>query len=280
PDPVVPGAAPLPLIDPEKSKAWLAEWDRCRTPWRVGLPNFARLTAYDANGKSHGHMREWNWDSICFNDALVLTRATDLGVTLFRARAGTRIGNTPLHEQQLLAARWPDRGALSELISAAKKTSARGMILFRLPDSTAASGWSLRQLQHLDAAPHLTLQKAGASEQLELTNEGDGDLEPVFGTETEPLARGYAVQIEAETPIFREAEEGDFWRVHGEIERDARASTVMIPLATRLSFSFSQLRAGQSLKSGLIRLAPGANLSQTRFRIVKSSQGAWKPFQE
>ncbi|MEO7168708.1 MAG: DUF3142 domain-containing protein [Chthoniobacterales bacterium] len=278
PDPVVPGAGPVPVIVPENARAWLAEWNRCQTPWHAGLPNFARLTVYDLNGKSRGHIREWNWDSVSFNEALVLERATALGLTLFRARANSRIGNTPLHDQQLLAVRWPDRGALADLIAAAKKTSARGMVVFRLPDSTAASGWSLRQLEHLSATPHLTLKKASDSDQVELTNEGDADLEPVFQEGAEPV--GYILQIEAERPIFREAEEGDFWRVRGEIARDSQASAVMIPLATRLNFSFSHLRAGQSLKSGLIRLAPGADFAQTRFRIVHSAQSAWKSFQE
>ncbi len=279
-DPVVPGASPVPVIVPEKTRAWLAEWNRCRTPWRVGLPNFTRLTVYDPDGKSRGHIREWNWDSVCFNDALVPDRETRLGLTVFRARADTRIGNTLVREKQILAARWPERAALAELMTAAQKTSARGIVIFRLPDSTAASGWSLRQLQRLDAIPRLTLKKASDSDQLELTNEGDGDLAPLFRTGTESVPRGYALQIESETPIFREAEEGDFWRVRGEIERDAHSSTVMIPLATRLTFFFSQLRAGQSLKSGFIRLAPGADFSQTRFRIVNSSQSEWKPCKE
>ncbi len=197
---------------------------------------------------------------------------------MFRARADTRIGNTLVRAKQILAVRWPERAALAELMTAAEKTSARGIVIFRLPDSTAASGWSLRQLQHLDVTPRLTLKKARDSDQLELTNEGNGDLAPLFRTGSVP--RGYALQIESETPIFREAEEGDFWRVRGEIERDGRSSTVMIPLATRLTFFFSQLRAGQSLKSGFIRLAPGADFSQTRFRIVNSSQSEWKPSQE
>jgi hypothetical protein len=278
PDPVLPGAAPVPIIVPGEAQAWLAEWNRCSTPWRVGVPNFARLTVYDPDGESRGHIREWNWDSVSFNDALVLERATALGLTLFRARAHARIGNTPLQDKQLLAARWPDRGALGELISAAKKTSARGVVIFRLPDSTAASGWSLRQLEHLSALPRLTMKKASDSEQLELTNEGDGDLEPTFQNAPEPV--GYVLQIDAERPIFREAEEGDFWQVQGEIERDSESSVVMVPLATRLSFSFSHLRAGQSLQSGLIGLAPGADFAQTRFRIVHSAASGWRSFQE
>ena len=278
PDPAVPGAAPVPVVVPEKAGAWLTEWNRCPTPWRAGIPNFARLTVYDPDGRSRGHIREWSWDSVTFNPALALERATALGLTLFRARANSRIGNTPLHERQLLAVRWPDRAALSELIAAVKKSSARGMVIFRLPDSSAASGWSLRQLQHLSSLPGLMLRKASDSEQLELTNKGDGDLAPVFQAGPEPA--GYVLQIEAELPIFREAEEGEFWRVEGEIIKGSHASAVLIPLANRLNFSFSHLRAGQSLKSGLIRLAPGADFAQTRFRIVHSAQSGWRSGKE
>ncbi len=276
PDPVAAGAFPVPLIDPERSGAWLKEWTRCRTPWRAGLPNFARLTVFDPDGKSRGNVREWNWDAVAFNEALALERPTERGVTVFRARTGTRVGNTPIHENQRLVVRSPDRALLAELVAAARRSSAGGVVFFRLPDSSATSGWSLRQLQHLDARPRLILRKADDADRFELTNEGDGDLAPLF----ESTPPGYALQIEADVPIFREAEEGDFWRVQGEVERDAQVRAVMLPLATRLNFSFSQLRAGRSLQSGLIRLAPGADFSQVRFRILRTDQNEWTPLEK
>src|ERR1700731_1486160 len=64
PDPIVEGAAPLLLLDPEKLQAWLADWSKCKTGWRAGLPAFARVTLFDPNGKSRGHIREWNWDDL------------------------------------------------------------------------------------------------------------------------------------------------------------------------------------------------------------------------
>ncbi|MGI8820348.1 MAG: DUF3142 domain-containing protein [Chthoniobacterales bacterium] len=277
PDPIVAGAKPVPVVLPEKAIAWLAEWNRCPTPWHAGVPNFARLTVFDPDGKSAGHVREWRWDSVCFNDGLVLDRNTDLGVTLFRAKTNTRVGNTPMREKQLLAVRWPDRAALAALIVAVGKTSARGLVIFKLPDSTPASGWSLRQLRDLSALPRLVLKSTGDTGELALSNEGDGDLSPVFLNGDMP---GYVLQVEAETPIFREADEGDFWRVRGEVDHDGKARPVMVPLATRLSLSFSHLPAGQTLKSGLIQLAPGANFSQTRYRIVTPSQSPWKSFED
>ncbi|MEO7723944.1 MAG: DUF3142 domain-containing protein [Chthoniobacterales bacterium] len=272
PDPMVPGAAPVPVIVPDKMQNWLRQWNHCRTPWRIGLPNFTRLTIYDPDGKPRGNLREWTWDAVVLNDALTLVRPTQLGVTLFRARGATRVANTRLREGQLLAARWPDRAALAGAMTAARGTSARGLVIFRLPDATAASGWSSRQLQHLEDRAQLTLKWQPGAQQVTLTNSGNGDLAPA--------RQGYALEVEAGQPIFREADEGDFWHVWGEVEQEGKAHAVLIPLATRLSFSFSALRAGASLQSGLIQLAPGADFTHARFRILNSPQIEWKPVVE
>ncbi|MBA3962747.1 MAG: DUF3142 domain-containing protein [Chthoniobacterales bacterium] len=271
-DPIVPGAAPEPLIVPEKGKSWLAAWNNYPSPWRAGVPNFARLTVYDPDGTSRGNIREWDWDSVTFNNSLMFVRQTDFGVSIFLAGANTRVGNTPLRKGQLLAARWAERDALRQLIAQAENSSARGIVIFRLPDTTAASGWSLSQLSDLSAQPHLTLKaKTDSSGQLELMNDGSGDLPPV-------LPGGYLLQLETEKPIFREVDEGDFAHVRGEAGAEGRASRVMFPLATRLTFSFSSLRAGERLETGLIQLAPEADYAQTRYRIVHSSQSQWQPF--
>jgi hypothetical protein len=42
---------------------------------------------------------------------------------------------------------------------------------------------------------------------------------------------------------------------------------VAIPFATHLAYSFSQLRAKQSIKTGLIQLAPGASFHHVRYRF-------------
>jgi len=163
PDPIVEGAAPLPLVVPEKLERSLGEWDQCRILWRPGLPAFARLTLFDPSGKSRGHIREWSWDALCFDRSLATLRPIDLGVTLLRPRAATRVANTPVNADQLLAVRWPDRAALMRVIDRAKKTSARGVVFFRMPDSSAASGWSLRQLGHLEATARLLLRQRTGS---------------------------------------------------------------------------------------------------------------------
>lgn len=283
PDPIVEGAAPLPLLDPDKLEAWLADWSKCKTGWRAGMPAFARVTLFDPNGKSRGHVREWNWDDLCFNKSLAPLQPTALGLTLFKAQASTRITNTPVKTEQRIAVRWPDRAALIRVIEQVRKTNARGVVFFRLPDSSAPSGWSLRQLGHLDAAPHLVFRKAEAAQQLELVNESDADLEPRLAGAHDKggLERGYALEVDAPAAVFRDAHEGDFWRVIGHVDPDGARQAVVTPLATRLTFWFSHLRARQSLRTGVIQLAPGAAFSQIRYRVLSvPGNSEWKQIEE
>jgi hypothetical protein len=283
PDPTVEGAAPLPLLVPEKLERSLAEWSHCQIAWRAGLPSFARVTLFDPSGKSRGHIREWSWDDLCFNKSLATLRPTVLGVTVFKARAATRVTNTPVKAGQLLAVRWPDRVGMIRVIDQAKKTSARGLVFFRLPDSSAPSGWSLRQIGHLEAPPHLIFRKTGMPPQLELVNESDADLEPRLSSANGKgdFDRGYALEVDAPAPIFRDAEEGDFWRVLGHVDPDDARRAVVVPLATRLTFWFSHLRARQSLRTGVIQLAPGATFDQIRYRVLSALENSeWKQIEE
>jgi hypothetical protein len=283
PDPTVEGAAALPLLVPAKLERSLTEWSRCQITWRAGLPSFARVTLFDPSGKSRGHIREWSWDDLCFNKSLATLRPTAFGVTVFKARAATRVTNTPVKVDQLLAVRWPDRAGLIRVIDQAKKTGARGLVFFRLPDSSAPSGWSLRQLGHLEATPHLVFRKKGAPPQLELVNESDADLEPRLSgaNGNDDLDRGYALEVDAPAPIFRDAQEGDFWRVLGHVDPDGARRAVAVPLATRLTFWFSHLRARQSLRTGVIQLAAGATFDQIRYRIRNApGDPEWKQIEE
>ena len=283
PDPIVEGAVPRPLLVPDKLERTLNEWNECRIAWRAGLPSFARVTLFDPSGKSRGHIREWNWDDLCFNKSIATLRPAALGVTVLKATTATRVTNTPVKADQLLAVRWPDRNGLLRVIEQAKRTSARGVVFFRLPDSTAPSGWSLRQLGHLEVMPRLVFRKAGMPSQLELVNESDADLEPRLSSAQSEGAfdRGYALEVDASAAVFREAQEGDFWRVLGHIDPEGGRRAVAVPLATRLTFWFSHLRARQSLRTGLIQLAPGANFDQIRYRIRNApGDSTWKNIDE
>ena len=279
--PVLGSAGPLPLVDAAKVRRELAEWSACKTQWRAGLPLFSRLTVYDqTTGLSRGHIRDWSWDDLCFNKSLETVGATKLGVTLLRASETTTVGNIPVKKGDLVGVRWPDRGALAAALDAAKNSGAGGVIFFRLPDSTEPSGWSLKQLAHLDAVPLLKLRKQDTTSQLELINDAPADLEPRLSGK-DAHDRGYAVELEADAPAFREAVEGDFWRVTGHAGSGPDSRVVAIPLATRLTFWFSHLRAGQSLRTGLIQLAPGVDFSQIRYRVTNTpGDSTWQNIQD
>ena len=192
-----------------------------------------------------------------------MANGAQFGASILRATTSTSIANTPIHAGDEVIVREVDRSALRDAINTALHAGAQSIVFFRLPDSTASSGWSLHQLGHLEAGPRLILRKPADSETLELSNDGDGDLEPRFASNV-ANAGGYAVEIEVATPIFREAQRGDFTSV----DAFAGEKPAQVPFATRLRFQFAQLRAKENLRTGLIQLAPGADFRQTRYRIL------------
>ena len=185
------------------------------------------------------------------------------GTSILRATRSTSIANTPIYSGDEVIVREVDRTALRNAIGVASRAGAQGAVFFRLPDSTASSGWSLRQLGHLETGPRLILRKPADSETIELSNISDGDLEPRFSSSGAD-AGGYALEVEAATPIFREAQPGDFASVNA----FAGEKSAKVPFATRLRFQFAQLRAKENMRTGLIQLAPGADFRQTRYRIL------------
>jgi len=271
-EPILKDQSPLPLISPEKISKLIENWRACRKPWRAGLPVFARLSVYDENQKLRGQIRNWNWDELCFNPNFQMANGGRFGVSVLRATRSTSIANTPIHPGDEVIVREVDRSALRDAISASLRAGAQGIVFFRLPDLTASSGWSLHQLGHLEAGPRLILRKPADSEMLELLNAGDGDLEPRFAT-NEANNRGYALEVETASPIFREAQRGDF----ASIDAFANEKPAQVPFATRLRFRFAQLRARENFRTGLIQLAPGADFRQTRYRILNVEGGpSWK----
>jgi len=272
-EPVLEKDAPLPLIDPKKIAKLIDDWHSCGKTWRAGLPVFARLSVYDSNQKLRGQIRNWNWDEICFNPSFQIVRRGDSGAVVAGATKPTTIANTPIKSGEKLVVRETDRRALRDAIDAAARAGAQSVVFFRLPDATASSGWSLHQLGHLDAQPQLVARYSADDQSLELANTGDGDLEPALTTRT---LDGYALEIESIFSIFRDAHPGDF----AHLTSYAGEKSVAVPFATRLRFRFSQLRAKQTLKTGLIQLAPDADFRQARYRILKP-EGAfpWQSLQ-
>lgn len=263
-------APPPPLLDPGQMATILRSWKQCPIPWRAGLPTFARLTVFDRTGVSRGQIPNWSWDDFCFHKALHTLAPTRLGVTFLRASADTRVASTPVMKDELVASRFTDRAALGKAVTLAREAGAKGVVLFRLPDGTGPGGWSLGDLAALDSdeKPRLTLRRT-AGETLELLNNSPADLAPRLSGHASDRDRGYALEVDAPAPIFREALAGDFWRVTSHARPDAeKPVAVVVPLATRLTFWFSDLRGGASLRTGLLQLAPEASLDTLRYRIL------------
>ncbi len=272
PEPNLIGASPKPLIAWSTMTQMLQDWSHSPLPWFAGLPAFARLTVYDSTGKSRGQIRNWTWDEITFNPKLAGVPGTSRSTAVLRALAVTRVSNVALSPNDRLVARWTDLDLLPQASQKARESGAAGCVLFRLPNPpVASSGFSLPQLAHPGDRFALRLRAAGSN--LTLENSGNGDLLPLLAPQ-EGQARGYQLEIVADAPLFREAEPGDFPSVHG-YETDESAKAVATPFAQRIAFGFSELRAGQSIQTGLIQLAPGASFRQTRYRI-QPIEKEWK----
>ena len=274
----VPGAMPLPILERESFRRELASWNACRTPWLAGLPNFFRITVYDAAGRCLGHIRNWNWDEVIFQRALRYEAILAPGLLMLSATADCVIAETPVRAGQWLAVRWPDRVELTGALDAVARSNATGVAWFRFPDSSDASGWSVAQLGNLAGKPTLRLSVepggTASSGRLVLKNAGGGDLAPrLEGNDSGQ--RGYALEVDAPAQVWREAVPGDFWRVGAHADPDGKLIRVPVPFATRLTFWFSPLRAGESLRTGLIQLAPDAAFGQIRYRILPE-QPVWK----
>lgn len=277
---VGPDAPPPPILDPDRVAAALADWSACAIPWRAGLPTFARLTVFDRTGLSRGQIPNWSWEDFCFHKSLRALGPTRLGVTLFRADGDARVAATRVAQGEIVASRSTDRAALAQSVERAREAGAAGVVFFRLPDGGDPAGWSLTDLENFaaHALPRLILRQC-AGDQLELVNDSPFDLAPRLAGEKDDRDRGYALELDAPAPVFREALAGDFWRVTSHANPDAKTpKPVAVPLATRLTFWFGDLRAGAARRTGLMQLAPGATFAGVRYRILNcEGAAAWKP---
>ena len=281
PDParIGPEAPPLPLLAPRAFAKRLASWAACKTRWQAGLPNFSRISVYNPDGRCLGHVRNWTWDEVTFQPRLKFDAAPAPGVVLLRATANLVIAETPVKAGARVAVRCVDRQALASALDLIQGSRASGVVWFRLPDSSDASGASVIQLSHLESKPDLHLRIARdntGSQRLVLANDSSADL-PARILGDGPGQRGYALELDASGQDWREALPGDFWRVGAHADPKGKPSVVSVPFATRLTFWFSHLRAGESLATGLIQLAPEASFRQIRYRIVPGD-ALWKTF--
>ena len=263
-----------PLLDERITTPLLAEWQtKCIIPWRVGLPWFSRLTVYGKDGHSLGHFRRWTWDDVIFRRELSLAQPTREGLTVLRVTKSFALGRSPLHEGEKLVARLPDVKAITQV----EQSLHRDAVYFRLPDGSAADGGSLASFIERTSSkgPRLALKVEG--DRLVLTNEGDADLLQRWVGDG-PMDRGYALEIDARGPCFREAEPGHFWRVAAHVQPDEPLPrAVSVTSATRLTFWFGALPAGASLRSGVFQTTLRGGTSGLRYRVLNiESSLPWK----
>lgn len=272
---ISPENPPYPLLDAQVFARQLASWQGCKVPWRAGLPNFSRVTVFDATGRSLGQIRNWTWDEVIFQPRLKFVSTPAPGLVLLKASGDLVMAETPIKAGAFVAARWVDRETLARVMDMVKKSNSAGLVFFRLPDSSDPSGWSVSQLREIKEGrvegAKFRLRNKGAG--LVLQNESAVDLPPQLAGDG---SRGYALEVDAPVQMWREAIEGDFWRVAAHANPEKTPVAVAVPLSTRLTFWFGSLRAGKSIKSGLIQLAPEADMHQIRYRILPGDQ-EWKP---
>lgn len=220
-----------PIADDEAT-VLMEDWKMCRKPWRAGLPSFERVTVFKADGTFIGHLRGWRPDEVFFHPSLK-PAPLDNGVTLFEVTAAGNLAGTRIEPGMKVVHRTPDVGELASLAKFAELYGAEGVIWFALPGPGIPAALSAAQLTHLKAAasPTLSLERNGV---LRLENPGPADL----------TTRVWELEIRSsQTAAFQSASPGEFAEV-------STPDAVPAELSTTLTLRFSQLRAGESIRSG------------------------------
>lgn len=265
-----------PLTDPTTLEAQLALWKTCPTPWEAGLPNFTRVTLFDARGKPKGHLGEWRWEELVFHPALRGERETRNGTTMLKAAEEVTLSKTPISAGERLVVRWPDARVLHQAVMQAQQVGARGLIFFKLPEPNSPSGWSLETLADFlgpepdKATPQLELAWAG--NKLELRNTGPLDLPPRFGpatdkTDTASSTRhpasyregGWTLELDLPPASVLELRPGAF------SFRDTSAESI----SQRVTLRFASLRAYGKITSGYLQM--NHRPAEVRWRIPEVS---------
>jgi len=268
----------LPLLDEQGIARHVANWSRCATPWRAGLPCFARLSIFDADGRSHGHIREWTWDEPTFHSALQSLPVAGAGLAWLEVTQDTVLHGAPLLKGQRLAVKQVDVAEASRCLAKAHAAGAHSVCWFRLPTVSASSGWSLAQTMSLSASPPALKLMIG-KEQLWLENTSASDLRPLFPN-APSQQRGWQIELEhvEGKPVFRDVTAGDFAHLGAHCEPDAATPReVSVAEATRLTLWLGDLKAGAVRRAGVFQLAPNVAPESLRWRLIGGSDTtAWQ----
>ncbi len=240
-----------------EANMWIPKWKDCRTPWRAGLPNFARLTLFDSDGKLSGHLRQWRPETV--QDANYLQAlSSGPGFALYRVTRDSGLEGTALHNGQLLAWRDVEDNTLHQLITASFAAGARGIVWFALPGPGLRATHTPSHLAALARGetplPSLKLH-LDETGRVSLRNDGPGDLITAPGKPANRLRI-----TGAQAGAFAAVGPGEF-------------TTLGVPSGSRVSINFSHgieltfygLRVGEVVasESGLVTLKDGRELQWT-----------------
>ena len=264
-------------------------------PWKTVFPTGATVTVYGNAAVPRAILHDWSWSDILFNAALSPVEPMAGGIAKFRAQRATQVAEQGLSGNEAVIAVIPDRAALAQSLGMASEAGASGAIFLLPSTGRDESGWSLRQLGHLEESDvRLTFRMEEAS--LVLCNGSRVDLPPRCEAAND---RGYTLEVIADNKDWADAAKGDFFDLNGykdEEKKDGKKvllsqankgslshpivtpshTAVTVPMANRLQLHFGFLRAGESLHTGFIRLTPGVELSTLQYRVLPI-QKEWKP---
>ena len=144
---------------------------------------------------------------------------------------------------------------------------ARGVTWFRLPEADSLQGVEelvrIARGEVVAADPRLGVDAKG---RLELTNAGTAGLPPAWAGRNGPDDRGRQLEVEA-TGGFVDGSAGEFVRMAGHVDAELTTERrVPVGEAERLTFWFSRLGAGESLRSGVVKLRE-SGLTGVRWRV-------------
>lgn len=242
--------SPCPLVD-STTLSWIERWQHCPVSWRAGLPNYQRLSLFDSSGNLIGHLQQWSPSELGQLPGLSPLSEEHDSVT-FLVKQSQVYRGVNLARNHLLVWRCPDEDQTALAISAARMAGASGLIWFAHPDSSPVAWHSLPHLATITSGRepkpdlNVTFNSDGS---VTLNNTGDGDF---FSPPVQPHGE---LVLETKSPgSFARLEPGSFEKISS-----PGGSLVRPHLVQKLSLSFSQLRASQSISTAPNLLAnPGA----------------------
>jgi len=288
-------ASPASPLDSAQLGKAFAAWSRSKVTWRAVFTSGATATVYGLDGAPRKILRDWSWSDMLLAPALTPLTPMANGIVKLRAQRATQIMEEGIQGDEVLTIAIPGRAVLAQCLGQAEGAGAAGAI-FPLPTpGRDESGWSLRQLGHLEeSGMRLTLRMEEA--RLVLGNQAGADLAPRCETADD---RGYTLELLAGAKDWADVAQGDFYDLIGykdEGRKDERRglqeqankgnlwrpitmqphTLVPVPMANRLQLHFGFLRAGESLRTGFVRLTPGVELTTLWYRVLPI-QTEWKP---